>query len=64
MFRRCDPALAKVVNETSRGMAANGDIERQYERWFLRKLPSGASLDLPMSRHLQTILETMATKVE
>ncbi len=64
MFRRDDPALAKVVDDTLRGMAANGDIGRQYERWFLRKLPSGASLDLPMSAQLETILETMAAKPE
>ncbi|HEY7904009.1 MAG TPA: amino acid ABC transporter substrate-binding protein [Casimicrobiaceae bacterium] len=64
MFRRDDPALAKVVNDTLRSMAANGDIGRQYERWFLRKLPSGASLDLPMSAQLETILETMAAKAE
>jgi glutamate/aspartate transport system substrate-binding protein len=64
MFRRDDPALARVVNDTLHRMAAAGDIERLYERWFLRKLPSGASLDLPMSAQLATILETMANTAE
>ena len=41
-------------------LAADGEIERQYKRWFLRKLPSGASLDLPMSPQLETIIQTMA----
>jgi glutamate/aspartate transport system substrate-binding protein len=64
MFRRDDPALARVVNDTMHAMAAGGDIERLYERWFLRRLPSGVSLDLPMSAELETILDTMAAKPE
>ena len=43
-------------------LAEDGEIERQYRRWFLRKLPTGASLDLPMSAQLQTLIETMAIK--
>jgi glutamate/aspartate transport system substrate-binding protein len=53
-----------VVNETFQMLAQDGEIERQYKRWFLRRLPSGTSIDLPMSAQLETILQTMAVKPE
>jgi len=40
------------------------EIERRYNRWFLRKLPSGVSLDLPMSAQLETIIQTMVARTE
>ena len=64
MYRRGDPQMAKVVNDTFQVLAEDGEIERQYKRWFLRKLPSGTSLDLPMSPQLETILQAMAIKAE
>jgi glutamate/aspartate transport system substrate-binding protein len=64
MFRKDDPQLAKVVNDTFNVLAQDGEIERQYKRWFLRKLPSGTSINLPMSPQLETIIQTMAVKAE
>ncbi|GAB2482033.1 amino acid ABC transporter substrate-binding protein [Comamonas humi] len=64
MFRKDDPQLAQVVARSFQELAEDGEIERQYKRWFLRKLPSGTSLDLPMSAQLQTIIETMVIKPE
>ena len=64
MYRKDDPQMARVVNETFQVLAQDGEVERQYKRWFLRKLPSGTSLDLPMSPQLETILQTMAVKSE
>ena len=64
MYRKDDPQMAKVVNDTFQELAQDGEIERQYKRWFLRRLPSGTSLDLPMSPQLETILQTMAVKSE
>ncbi|CAN7350915.1 amino acid ABC transporter substrate-binding protein [Paraburkholderia sp. SIMBA_054] len=60
MFRKDDPQLAQVVRDTFQELAADGEIDRQYKRWFLRRLPSGTSLDLPMSRQLATIIQSMA----
>ncbi|MBN3761837.1 amino acid ABC transporter substrate-binding protein [Burkholderia sp. Ac-20365] len=60
MFRKDDPQLAQVVKDTFQELAADGEIDRQYKRWFLRRLPSGTSLNLPMSAQLQTIIQTMA----
>lgn len=62
MFRKDDPRLEQVVRESFQELAEDGEIERQYKRWFLRKLPSGASLDLPMSEQLRTIIQTMSVK--
>lgn len=64
MFRRDDPQLAQLVRDSFQELAEDGEIERQYKRWFLRRLPSGTSLDLPMSAQLQTIIETMALRPE
>ncbi|WP_326539820.1 amino acid ABC transporter substrate-binding protein [Pseudorhodoferax sp.] len=60
MFRKDDPQLARIVQESMQLLAEDGEIERQYTRWFLRRLPSGTSLDLPMSPQLEAILQTMA----
>ncbi|MBJ2140511.1 amino acid ABC transporter substrate-binding protein [Delftia acidovorans] len=62
MFRKDDPQLAQVVRTSFQALAEDGEIERQYRRWFLRRLPSGTSLDLPMSAQLQTLIETMAVQ--
>jgi ABC-type amino acid transport substrate-binding protein len=64
MFRKGDAPLAKLVADTFHRLAEEREIERRYTRWFLRKLPSGVSLDLPMSAQLETILQTMAARTE
>ncbi|QNP47905.1 amino acid ABC transporter substrate-binding protein [Diaphorobacter aerolatus] len=61
MFRKDDPQLAKLVAESFQALAADGEIERQYRRWFQRKLPGGGqTLNLPMSPQLEVILESLA----
>ncbi|RST54698.1 amino acid ABC transporter substrate-binding protein [Variovorax sp. DXTD-1] len=64
MYRKGDAQLAKVINDPFQVLAQDGEIERQYKRWFLRKLPTGESIDLPMSAQLQAIIQTMAVKAE
>jgi len=64
MYRKDDPQLAALVVATFHALARDGEIERQYTRWFLQRLPSGGSIDLPMSAQLETILRTMAVKPE
>jgi len=60
MFRKDDPQLAQVVKDSFQELAADGEIQRQYKRWFLRRLPSGTSLNLPMSQQLESIIQSMA----
>ena len=64
MFRKGDTQLAAVIHDTFVTLAQDGEIERQYKRWFLRKLPSGTSIDLPMSPQLETIIQTLGGKTE
>ena len=64
MYRKGDAPLARVVNDAFNELAADGEIERQYKRWFLKRLPSGVSIDLPMSPQLETLLRAAASKPE
>jgi len=64
MFRKGDAQLTRLVNDTFHTLAEDREIERRYNRWFLRKLPSGMSLDLPMSAQLETIIQTMVARTE
>ncbi|UKI09954.1 MULTISPECIES: amino acid ABC transporter substrate-binding protein [Variovorax] len=64
MYRKDDPQLNKVVIDAFQVLAEDGEIERQYKRWFLRKLPTGESINLPMSAQLETIIQTMSVKAE
>ncbi len=62
MYRKGDAQFAALVTAAFHDLAEDGEIERQYQRWFLQKLPSGASIDLPMSPQLETIIRSMAAK--
>ena len=68
MFRRNDPQLAELVKRAFHDLAEDGEIERQYKRWFLQRLPgagtAGQSLDLPMSPQLETLIRAMAARPE
>ena len=43
MFRKGDAQLAELVQRAFRALAEDGEIERQYKRWFLQRLPAGES---------------------
>jgi glutamate/aspartate transport system substrate-binding protein len=64
MYRKDDSQLARVISEAFHTLAADGEIERRYKRWFLRKLPTGESLDLPMSPQLEETIKSMAAGTE
>ena len=57
VYPRDDRALGEVVERTLRGLAENREIAWIYERWFVRPLPSGQRLGLPMSAQLRRSLE-------
>jgi glutamate/aspartate transport system substrate-binding protein len=59
MYPRDDPALADVVDRTRRNLAASREIVWIYNRWFVRALPSGRRLDLPMGAQLRRSLELL-----
>lgn len=69
MFRKGDTQLAELVKRAFHDLADDGEIERQYKRWFLQRLPAapgqtGQSLDLPMSPQLETLIRAMAARPE
>jgi ABC-type amino acid transport substrate-binding protein len=64
MFRKGDAPLQALVNEAFHQLADEHEIERRYTRWFMKKLPSGVSLDLPMSPQLETIVQATASRSE
>ena len=54
-LRKDDPEFAEVVDNAFRRLAGTREIVAIYERWFLKPLPSGVRLNLPMSPHLEEI---------
>ena len=64
MYRKGDAQLARVVNDTFHELAEDGEVERQYKRWFMKRLPAGTSIDLPMSPQLESLIRAMAAKPE
>lgn len=57
MYPRDDPALADVVTRALRALAESREIVWIYNRWFMRPLPSGRQLALPMGPQLSGSLE-------
>lgn len=59
MFARDDAALAETVDATFRRLATTRELRWIYNKWFLRRLPSGILLGLPMSAELQRSFEVL-----
>jgi glutamate/aspartate transport system substrate-binding protein len=55
MLRKNDPEFAEVVERAFHRLAGSREIVALYERWFLKPLPSGVRLNLPMSPHLEEL---------
>ena len=59
MFRKDDPQLASIVLKTLHDLAASRELEQTYSKWFLRQLPTGSRLNLPMSVQMTEIIRIM-----
>jgi glutamate/aspartate transport system substrate-binding protein len=59
MFRKDDPQLASIVTKTLHDLSASRELEQTYNKWFLRQLPAGSRLNLPMSAQLTEIFRIM-----
>jgi len=59
MFRKNDSQLAAVVTATLHSLAASRELEQTYDKWFLRQLPTGQRLNLPMSAQLAEVIRIM-----
>ncbi len=59
VYRRDDPDFAAVVDRAFERLARSREIVGIYAKWFLKPLPSGVRLDLPMSPHLEGALRVL-----
>lgn len=64
MFARDDAALAEVVNTTFARLATSREIRSIYNTWFVRPLPSGVRLGLPLSGRLERSFEILGLPPE
>jgi len=64
MFARDDAALAEAVDATFRRLATTRELRWIYNKWFLRSLPSGIRLGLPMSAELHRSFELLGLPPE
>jgi glutamate/aspartate transport system substrate-binding protein len=55
MFRKNDADFAEVVERAFQKLAGSREIVAIYEHWFIKPLPSGMRLNLPMSPHLEEL---------
>jgi ABC-type amino acid transport substrate-binding protein len=55
MYRRDDPNFAIIVDRTFTRLAESREIVQLYNKWFQQRLPTGETLDLPMSPQLEEI---------
>jgi glutamate/aspartate transport system substrate-binding protein len=55
MFRRDDPQFAAVVQRSFERIAITGRLAELYTRWFLKRLPDGDRMNMPMSPQLEAI---------
>ena len=53
MFRKDDPDFAAVVERRFAKLAESREIAQLYNKWFLKRLPTGERLDIPVSPQLQ-----------
>ena len=55
MYRKDDPGFAAIVDRTFSRLAQSRELVQLYNKWFQQRLPTGETLDLPMSLQLDEI---------
>jgi glutamate/aspartate transport system substrate-binding protein len=55
MYRKDDPDFAAIVDRTFIRLAQSRELVQLYNKWFQQRLPTGETLDLPMSPQLEEI---------
>lgn len=54
-MRKDDAEFSEVVERAFQRLSGSREIVAIYERWFVKPLPSGERLNLPMSPHLEVL---------
>jgi glutamate/aspartate transport system substrate-binding protein len=55
MYRKDDPDFAVIVDRTFTRLAQSRQLVDLYNKWFQQRLPTGETLNLPMSPQLEEI---------
>jgi glutamate/aspartate transport system substrate-binding protein len=55
MYRKDDRDFAAIVDRTFSRLAQSRELVQLYNKWFQQRLPTGETLDLPMSLQLDEI---------
>jgi glutamate/aspartate transport system substrate-binding protein len=61
MFRKGEPQLTAVVERTFGKLATNHDLVPLYEKWFMRRLPTGERLGVAISPQLEDGFKALDT---
>jgi glutamate/aspartate transport system substrate-binding protein len=57
MLRKDDPAFKKVVDDTMTGIYKSGEINKIYDKWFIKPIPpKGVNLNLPMGAAFKKVV--------
>jgi ABC-type amino acid transport substrate-binding protein len=59
MLRKNDPAFSALVQKTFARLAEARELRWLYDKWFLKRLPTGERLNIPMSEELAQIFQVM-----
>jgi glutamate/aspartate transport system substrate-binding protein len=59
MFRKGEPEFSAVVERAFRKLGSNHDLIPLYEKWFVRRLPTGERLNVAISPQLEEAFEAM-----
>ena len=59
ILRRDDRPFADLVEASFQRMAAENILSTRYRRWFIDKIPTGETLDLPMSPQLSQMYRAL-----
>jgi glutamate/aspartate transport system substrate-binding protein len=59
MYRKDDPQLAAVVDRRFAKLASSRELRFLYEKWFLRRLPTGERLNIPVSPQLAGLFQAL-----
>jgi ABC-type amino acid transport substrate-binding protein len=59
MYRKDDPDFASIVARAFQRLAESRELVDYYDKWFQKRLPTGETLDLPMSPQLEEIFRML-----
>ena len=60
MHRRNDADFSLAVKRALSAQFRSGDINKLYDKWFVGKLPDGATMGMPMSPLLKSAFQSQA----